>query len=80
MIATLVARGHVPTIDDLEFVGMVDGSGDLIFDTLYSDSGLDPNDQRERTPNERRERTPNDRENEGRSPLLIPTPRKAKHC
>lgn len=41
---------HVPTIDDLEFVGMVDGSEDLIFDTLCLDSGLDPNERRERTP------------------------------
>jgi hypothetical protein len=43
-IAALVAYVHLPTSDDLEFVGMVDGSGDLIFDALCtdSDSNLDP--------------------------------------
>jgi hypothetical protein len=29
-------------IDDLEFVEMVDGSKDLIYDTLCTDSGLGP--------------------------------------
>jgi hypothetical protein len=38
----LMPHDHVPTIDDLEFVGMVDGGGDLIFDALYSDSSSDP--------------------------------------
>jgi hypothetical protein len=33
-IAALVARSHLPTSDDLEFLGMVTGGGDLIFDTL----------------------------------------------
>jgi hypothetical protein len=42
VIAALIAHDHVPTIDDLEFVGVVDGGEDLIFDALCSDSGLDP--------------------------------------
>jgi hypothetical protein len=42
VIATLVACGHIPTIDDLEFIGMVDGNRDLIFDALYSDLGSNP--------------------------------------
>lgn len=42
MIAALVARGQLPTTDDLEFVGMVEGGGDLIFDALCFDSGSYP--------------------------------------
>jgi hypothetical protein len=42
VIAALVARDHLPTTDDLEVVGMVDRSGDLIFDALCLDSDLDP--------------------------------------
>lgn len=37
MIATLMAHGHLLTTDDLMFVGMVEGGGDLIFETLCSD-------------------------------------------
>jgi hypothetical protein len=37
VIAALVARGHLPTLDDLEFVGMARGGGDLIFDALCTD-------------------------------------------
>jgi hypothetical protein len=40
MITDLVARSHLPTSDDLEFIGMVTG-GDLIFDALCTDSDLD---------------------------------------
>lgn len=42
VIAALVARGHLPTFDDLEFIGMVENNRDFIFDALYtdSDSGL----------------------------------------
>jgi hypothetical protein len=43
VIATVVAHGHFPTIDDLEFIEMVEGNGDLIFYALYSNSDLDPN-------------------------------------
>jgi hypothetical protein len=35
VIMTLVARGHLPTFDDLEFKGMVDDNRDFIFDALY---------------------------------------------
>lgn len=44
VIANLVTRGHLPMIDDLEFEEMADGSEDLIYDTLCtdSDSGLGP--------------------------------------
>jgi hypothetical protein len=42
VITTLVARGHLPTSDDLEFVGMADGNEDLIFDVLCTDSDLGP--------------------------------------
>jgi hypothetical protein len=41
VIATLVARIHLPTLDDLEFVGMANGGGDLIFDALCTDLGSD---------------------------------------
>jgi hypothetical protein len=39
MIVALVAYGYIPTINDLEFMGMVDGGEDLIFDTICSNSG-----------------------------------------
>lgn len=38
VIAAIVARGHLPTSDVLEFVGMADGGGDIIFDALCTDS------------------------------------------
>lgn len=38
MIATLVAHDHFPTSEDLEFAGMADGKGDLIFNVLCMDS------------------------------------------
>jgi hypothetical protein len=41
VIATLVAHDHIPTTDDLEFVGIADGGEDLIFNTLYTDSDSD---------------------------------------
>lgn len=37
MITTLMTHGHLPTTDDPMFIGMVEGGGDLIFDTLCSD-------------------------------------------
>lgn len=40
VIAALVAHNHLPSFDDMEFVGMADGGGELIFDTLYIDSDL----------------------------------------
>lgn len=39
VIAALVAHVNVPTIDDLEFVGMVEGGIDLFFNALCSDLG-----------------------------------------
>lgn len=36
-----MSRGHLPTIDDLEFVEMVDGDEDLMFDMLCTDSDSD---------------------------------------
>lgn len=39
--SALVARGHLPISDDLEFVGMASGDGDLIFDALCMDSDSD---------------------------------------
>jgi hypothetical protein len=52
VIATLVAHGHLPTSNDLEFVGMADGGGDLIFDALCtdSDSNLNPPKSSEEEP------------------------------
>jgi hypothetical protein len=41
VIAALVSCGHLPTMDDLEFVEMAGGGGDLIFDALCTDSDLD---------------------------------------
>jgi hypothetical protein len=40
VIVALVARGHLPTSDDLEFVGMADDDG-TSSSTLYTDSDLD---------------------------------------
>jgi hypothetical protein len=33
-----MAHGHLPMIDDLEFVEMAGGGEDLIYDTLCTDS------------------------------------------
>jgi hypothetical protein len=41
IIAALVSRGHLPMMNDLEFVEMVGCDGDLIFDALCTD--LDSN-------------------------------------
>jgi hypothetical protein len=41
MITAFVARAHVPMIDDMELIGMINGDGDLIFDSLCSNSDLD---------------------------------------
>jgi hypothetical protein len=41
-IAALMAHSHLTAIDDLEFVGMIDGGKDLIFDALCSDLGSNP--------------------------------------
>jgi hypothetical protein len=41
VIAALVAHDHLPTFEDQEFVGMVDGRGYLIFDALCTDSDSD---------------------------------------
>jgi hypothetical protein len=38
VIIALVVHDHLPTFDDLEFVLMVDGRGDLIFNALCTDS------------------------------------------
>jgi hypothetical protein len=40
-IAALVFRGHLPTIDDLEFMATTDGDEDVIFDVLYMDTNSD---------------------------------------
>jgi hypothetical protein len=72
VIATLVARGHLPTSDDLEFVGMADSDRDLIFDALCmdSDSDLSPLKNSEEEP-------PSGEENEyhptSAAPSAIPT-------
>jgi hypothetical protein len=39
--AALVACGHLPMTDDLEFVEMVGGGEDLIYDALWMDSDSD---------------------------------------
>jgi hypothetical protein len=59
VIVALVAYGHLPTSDDLEFVGMADSDRDLIFDALCmdSDSDLSPFKNSEEEP-------PSDEENE----------------
>ena len=41
VIAALVTHGHLPMIGDLEFVEMVDGDEDLMFDMLCTDSDSD---------------------------------------
>jgi hypothetical protein len=57
VIAALLARGHLPTTNVLEFVGMVAGSGDLIFDTLCmnSDSNLSPHESSKEEPSDDKE-------------------------
>lgn len=56
VIAAIMAHGHLPTSDVLEFVGMADGGGDIIFDALCMDSNsnLSPsgNDNEELTGDE----------------------------
>ena len=42
VIAVLVPHGHLPMMDDMEFVEMADDSGDLIFDAQCMDSDLGP--------------------------------------
>jgi hypothetical protein len=42
IIATLVAHDRHPTSNNIEFVGMVGGGGDLIFETLCTDSDPSP--------------------------------------
>jgi hypothetical protein len=42
VIAVLVPHSHLPMMDDMEYVDMVDDSGDLIFDALCMDSDLGP--------------------------------------
>jgi hypothetical protein len=42
VIAALVAHDHLPTTDDLKFVGMVDDGRDLAFNALCSNSNVDP--------------------------------------
>lgn len=62
VIAAIVACGHLPTSDVLEFVGMADGGGDIIFDALCMDSNsnLSPsgNDNEELTGDEEDEGLP----------------------
>lgn len=67
VIADLVAHGRLPTTDDLEFVGMVDGGGDLVFDALYMDLDSDHASLKSS------EEAPlSDGENEGRPTLATP--------
>lgn len=76
VIAALVARGHLPTSDDLEFVGMADGGGYLIFNALYTDSDLSPPESSEQEP-------PSGEENEDRltpaTPSVVPARWGATH-
>lgn len=73
-IAALVARRHLPTSsDDLEFLKMVTGDRDLIFDTLYTDSNSDL------SPLESGEEEPShSKENTGRLAAAPPPIRQAK--
>jgi hypothetical protein len=41
VITTLVAHDHLPTSEDLEFMGMVGDNEDLIFDALCTNSDSD---------------------------------------
>lgn len=68
MIATLVARNHLPTSDDLDFVGMAGGGGDLIFDALCtdSDSNMIPPESSEEEPH-------SGEENKDRSASMVPS-------
>lgn len=50
VIATLVACGHLPTFDELEFVRVADDGGGLIFDTLCTDSDHSSPASEERRP------------------------------
>jgi hypothetical protein len=63
-----------PTSDDLEFVGMANGSGDLIFDALCMDSNSDPSSPRA----VRKYPPPTDEENEDRLTIATPSTRQAK--
>jgi hypothetical protein len=64
-----VAQSHLPTTDDLEFVGIVEGGGYLIFDALCSGSGSDLV-----SPTSSEDRPPNDEENEGHLILATHVP------
>jgi hypothetical protein len=67
VIAAHVAHDHLPTTDDLEFVGMVDGSEDLIFDALCSDSDSDST-----SPMSGEGGAPNDEENKRHTTIATP--------
>jgi hypothetical protein len=62
-----MAQGHLPNTNDLEFVGMIDGYKNLIFDVLCSDSDSDPG-----SPTSSEEKPPNN-ENKGRPTITTPT-------
>lgn len=73
MIAALVACGHLPTSDDLEFIGMVTGGVDLIFDALLTDSDSDLS-----PPKSIEEEPPGDKENKDHLAAAPPSAREAK--
>ena len=64
-----MAQSHLPTTNDLEFVGIVEGGGYLIFDALCSGSGSDLV-----SPTSSEDRPPNDEENEGHLILATHVP------
>lgn len=41
MIASLINQGSMPTLGDLEFTGMTDKMGDLVFNVLSTNSDFD---------------------------------------
>jgi hypothetical protein len=67
VITSLVAFDHLPTTDELEFVGMVESGEDLIFDTLCSNSESD-----HVSPTSSEGRRPNDGESKAHMTLATP--------
>lgn len=59
VIIAQVAHDYVPTSDNLDFVGMADGGGALIFNVLCTDSNLDlsPPESSKNSPRVRRTKT-----------------------
>lgn len=69
----LVDHGHLPTTNDLEFIGMVEDGDDLIFNTLFSNAGSDPS-----SPTSSEGGPHDDGEGKGHPTFVTPTHRKGR--